>query len=79
MRRNVLTYSTVYLCLFLLYLDVLILIKAVYCIDGLSACFASGKAYIDASVAQTAISTERIVDYNVYGYTLSIFAQAHAW
>lgn len=68
-----------YLCLFLLYLDVFILIKAVHCINGLSACFASGKAYIDASVAETTISTERTIDYNVYGYTLSMFAQAHAW
>jgi len=34
-------------------LDVLILITAVHCIDGLSDCFASGKATTDASVAET--------------------------
>lgn len=29
-------------------------------------------------MAETAISTERI-DYDVYGYSFSILAQAHAW
>ncbi len=35
-------------------------------------CFASGDAYVDAPVAEIDISTERMVDYSVYGYTFSI-------